>query len=104
MERKRASEGHSLTEEGRGRDWTLSRLGTAKGRGQRKKDTATTHPKRLLGEKVLMPTPKPQAARAESAGGVGLGPREVCAEPARVSSYVPCFHALPREEPKRHES
>ena len=62
-----------------------------------------------------MPTPGPQAARAETAGGVGLGPREACAGPVRAGVVRPVFPRvegellvvrgeLPREERERRES
>lgn len=54
-----------------------------------------THPKRLLGEKVRVATPGPEAARAETAGGVGLGPGEACAGPVSAGVVRP---ALPRVE------
>lgn len=62
-----------------------------------------------------MPTPGPQAARAETAGGVGLGPREACAGPLRADVVRPVFPRvegellvvrgeLPRKERERRES
>lgn len=74
-----------------------------------------TDPKRLLGEKVRVPTPGPEAAGAETAGGVGLGPREACAGPVRAGVVRPVFPRvegellvvrgeLPCEECERGES
>ena len=57
----------------------------------------TTHPKRLLGEKIRMPTPGPQTARAETSRGVVLGPREARAGPVRAGIVRPVF---PRVEGK----
>lgn len=52
-----------------------------------------TDPERLLGEKVRMATPRPQTARAETARGVILCPRETCTGPVRarvVRAVLPC--------------
>jgi hypothetical protein len=54
-----------------------------------------THPERLLGEKVGVPTPRPQTARAKPASGVILGPCETCTRP--VSAWV-VRPVLPRVE------
>ena len=59
-----------------------------------KETGATTHPKRLLGGRLGCQTPGPQAARVEIAGGVGLGPREVCTGPVRKGVVCPMFSRI----------
>ncbi len=55
------------------------------------------HPERLLGEEVRMATPRPQSARAETACGVVLGPRETCTGPVRARFVRPVFPGVERE-------
>ena len=42
-----------------------------------KEREAATHPKRLSAKRLACQTPGPQAVHVETAGGVGLGPRDV---------------------------
>jgi hypothetical protein len=44
-----------------------------------------------------MTTPRPQTARAETARGVILGPRETCTGPVRARIVLPVFPCVERE-------
>ena len=55
-----------------------------------KEREATTHPKQLSVKRLVWQTPGPQAAHVETAEGVGLGPREVCAGPVRKGVSTNC--------------
>ena len=56
-----------------------------------------TDPEGLLGEIVGMATPRPQTARAETARGVVLGPRETCTEPVLARVVRAVFPCVERE-------
>jgi hypothetical protein len=60
----------------------------------------SSYPERLLGEKVRMAAPRPQTARAETARGVLLGPREACTGPLRARVVRPGGPVFPCVERK----
>ena len=64
--------------------------------GAKEGSEGETHPERLLGKKVRVPAPGPQTARAETTGGVVLGPREAGAQPVLARVVRPVFPSVVR--------
>lgn len=64
--------------------------------GKKQERRKGTHPERLLGKKIRVPAPGPQTSRAETTGGVVLGPREAGSRPVRARVVRPVFPRVVR--------